>query len=273
MKRILSFGGGVDSTAILVTHLFTEDLDIDHVVFSDTGAEADATYEHLDFVEALCADANLPFDRVSRAGETITEFTLRLGNVPVMGGGSHVCSKKFKGEVLAKWAKATYPDETITWLIGIEANETRRAVFTPPAGDTAIYEHPLIDRNLTRADCLELLKTYGLGHVVKSSCVFCPFLSIEEIEGLYRNDPEKWELCREIEHKFEETSPIRYQDWIDAGKPLTKGEKQRAPTGMWSHDSWAEGRRLFIKKIGGKQLTIEEWEQHFDELIPVQEVA
>ena len=42
-KRILSFGGGVDSSAILLIHLYHENLMIDHGVFSDTGAESAET--------------------------------------------------------------------------------------------------------------------------------------------------------------------------------------------------------------------------------------
>ncbi len=289
MTTVLSFGGGKDSTCLVAIDLerdrSAELLGItrarldevfpspDRIVFSDTGAEFDETYDNVEKVWQLTGDR---FDLVAKDGETLTELTLRLGNVPVMGGGSHVCSKKFKGEVMARWAKQQFPGETITWQIGIEANETRRAVFTPPKGDTAIYTFPLRDLGLDRETLDRLLKDLGWGEIRKSSCTFCPFMSVEEIEELYRNDPEKWELCRRIEHKFEETAPIRYQTWIDAGRPVTKGKKQRAPIGMWRLDSWAEGRRLFIKKIAGKQLTIEEWEQHFDGrdgLIAVQEAA
>ena len=35
--RVLSFGGGVDSSAVLTYHLLEHDLGIDQVVFADTG--------------------------------------------------------------------------------------------------------------------------------------------------------------------------------------------------------------------------------------------
>ena len=91
MKRILSFGAGKDSTAILILHLFVEDLDIDPVVFADTGAESKGTYRHLEFIKDLCADADLPFHHIARDGENIIEWCERLGIVPVMPGGSHIC--------------------------------------------------------------------------------------------------------------------------------------------------------------------------------------
>ena len=82
--RILSFGGGVDSSAILTHHLFESSLDIDYVIFADTGAESKATYENVEFFKGLCADAGLPFKIVRRTDkngvptENITEWVTRL---------------------------------------------------------------------------------------------------------------------------------------------------------------------------------------------------
>lgn len=101
---ILSFGASVDSSAILLIHLFVKDLGIQYVVFADTGAEHPNTYRNVEYFKALCEARGLPFYVVSKGGETITEWCLRLGTVPVMAGGSHVCSKKFKGDVIQKWA-------------------------------------------------------------------------------------------------------------------------------------------------------------------------
>ena len=261
MKRILSFGGGVDSTSILLVHLFEEDLDIDHVVFSDTGAESKGTYANVELIKGLCEDSGLPFTVVRKEGENITEWVTRLGIVPVMAGGSHVCSKKYKGDVIQKWINQTYPNEPITYLIGIEADEANRAArFTKPKGDQNEYEYPLIERNLTRKDCLEIIERYGLT-VPKSSCVFCPFMSVQEIKDI-RKDPEAWETIKVVEQRFSEESQRKHQAWLDAGKPLNKGGRCNA--GHWRKDSWSEGTRLFIRKVDGKQLSISEWEKHID---------
>ena len=277
--RILSFGGGVDSSAILAYHLFSVDLNIDHVVFADTGAESKATYANVERFRALCADAGLPFTVVSKGGETITEWVTRLGIVPVMAGGSHVCSKKYKGDVIAAWVGENFPAEKITYLIGIEANEGKRtAAFTKPKIDNADYEYPLQDLGMTRQDCLDLLEVEGF-EVAKSSCVFCPFMSHAEIRDL-RNDPEAWETIKLVERRFSEESPRKHQAWLDAGKPFTWTKKEvktdestgaeftpigmRAPKGMWRKDAWGNGTRLFIRKHDGKQLSVAQWERLID---------
>ena len=260
-KRILSFGGGVDSSAILLIHLYHENLMIDHVVFSDTGAESAETYANVRRFQQLCEDHDLPFSIVSKEDETITQWVTRLGIVPLMIGGSHVCSKKFKGDVIAKWAKKTYPDQEITYLIGIEPDEGHRpARFTKPKSDTAEYEYPLVDLDETRESCIELLKSHGF-NVPKSSCVFCPFLSEGESRDA-RKDPQKWDLIKLVEERFQEESPRKHQAWIDAGKPLNKGGK--CFKGHWRKDSWAEGARLFVRKVDGKILSVDEWEKKID---------
>jgi 3'-phosphoadenosine 5'-phosphosulfate sulfotransferase (PAPS reductase)/FAD synthetase len=293
--RILSFGGGVDSSAILIHHLMVADLGIDQVVFADTGAESQATYDNVEFFAELCADAGLPFEVIWKDGETITEWVTRNGTVPVMAGGKHVCSRRFKGEVIAKWVRDSFAAKTkITYLIGIEANEgSRTERFTKPDDDNAEYEYPLQDLGMTRQDCLDLLAEHGV-EVAKSSCVFCPFMSPDEIRAI-RQDVEAWETIKLVERRFQEASPIKNQEWVDAGRPLQmlrpdgwkkgkgrvspatkkKGGDQwgehckigyRAPNGMWQHDSWKNGIRLFIKKhpTENRILSVPEWEAVLD---------
>ncbi|SDO71825.1 3'-phosphoadenosine 5'-phosphosulfate sulfotransferase (PAPS reductase)/FAD synthetase [Halomonas shengliensis] len=275
---LLSYGGGKDSTAMIAMDLnrdaaasylgiTREVLDkalpvFDRAVFSDPGAEFGVTYQTIDRVK-LELGARLVITR--REGETIAEWCHRLGIVPIMPGGAHVCSKKFKGDVLAAWAKAQGITEPV-WLIGIEANEGRRAKrFTPPAGDTAEYRYPLIDLGLTREDIDGLLVHLGWPNVHKSSCTFCPYMAEWELRDMYWNHPEEWAQVAEIERRFKEVSRLKHQAWIDAGEPLNSGG--RAPPGMWRKDSWAAGARLFAKTINGRRLSVQEWAERFENLI------
>ena len=274
-KTLLSYGGGKDSTCLIAMDqnrdraaqllgITREALDaalpeFDAAVFSDTGAEYDETYSTIDRVQELLGDR---FQRVAREGETIEEWWNRLGIVPLMPGGSHICSKKFKGDVLAKYAKANYDGEQITWLIGIEADEGRRVKrFTPPKGDTAKYLYPLVDLGMNRDAIDRMLKDLGWGEIHKSSCYFCPFLSIEELRDTYWNNPDKWELCQQLEKRFKQASVDKHQVWLDAGQPLNKGG--RAPRGMWRMNSYANGSRLFVRRMDSKQLSVEEWGEYF----------
>ena len=275
----LSFGGGVDSSCIAAMDLnrplaakllgiSLEELNaalptFDNVVFADLGAETESTDRNVArFVEAF-EEAGKTVHIVRRHevvnqrsdDQGITDWLLRLGTVPVMGGGPHACSKLFKGDTIEKAVGAQH------FIIGVEANEGRRLVFTPPKGGST-FSYPLVDLGITREMCLELLPQLGFAGVTKSSCVFCPFKSEEELREMYNNDARDWALCRKVEENFRVTSPVKHQAWLDAGQPLNAAG--RAPEGMWRLDSWAEGRRLFVKRVGGRQLSIDEWAAKFD---------
>jgi|SRR5215469_11479498 len=276
-KHIIAFGGGVDSSALLainfdrdaaaqVLGISREELDekfpaVDAVMFSDTGWERERTYANVDRFEAAYKVKGLPFFRVRNKKETILEWTLRLGAVPLMPGSSHKCSLKFKTEVMHKEAEAMFPGSKITWSIGIEANEDRRAnkSFQDRSNGTHKSVYPLRHLGLDRAGCERLIEQLGWPKVVKSACVGCPFAQEHEIADIMMNEPAAWATVKQVEAKFRETSPRKYQAFVDGGcKTDSAG---RALPGTWRVDSWnTNNARLFAKKINGRQLSVEEWE-------------
>ena len=289
MKTSLSFGGGVDSSTILAMalnrSLASSLLGIsqaelnaalpffNEVVFADTGAESAATMRNIERFKVAAEAAGMDFQIVKKQptkrapDTTITEWLLRLGSVPVMGGGKHICSKKWKGEAIEAAIGKRH------FIIGIEANEGRRLVFDAPKGGST-FCHPLVELGITREKCLELLPLLGFDGVEKSSCVFCPFKSEEELRDMWLRDREAWELCERVEANFQAASSRKHQAWLDAGKPTDSAG--RALAGMWRLDSWKEGRRLFVKRVDGRQLSVREWSDRFaaeQNLIPVRMVA
>jgi hypothetical protein len=271
---ILSYGGGKDSTLLIAidqnrekaADLLNISLDrlnelfpkFDFAIFSDPGAEYDETYQTVKKAKDLLGDRLVI---VNRDGENIEEWCMRLGIVPLMPGGSHICSKKFKGDVMAKYAKENVEGH-ITWQIGIEADEGRRVNrFGKPKGDGVTFTYPLIELDLNREAIDKILNELGWGDIHKSSCYFCPFLSIDELRDMYLNNPDKWELCMQLEERFKQASIEKHQAWLDAGKPLNKGG--RAPRGMWRVNSYESGQRLFTRRINKKQLSVPEWAEYF----------
>lgn len=277
--KLIAFGGGVDSSALLAINLYRdraaqllgisrESLDEkfpvqEAVFFSDTGWERDSTYGNVDQFEHAYKTAGVPFFRVQKDGENIQEWLMRTGTIPLMAGGSHLCSLKFKTEVMHKAAAAMFPAMQFSWAIGIEANEDRRAnkSFQDKSDGRHTSVYPLRALGMNRTACVNMIIQLGFGLVTKSACVGCPFAQIEEIKDIIQNEPEAWASVKAVEANFQATSPIKNQAWIDAGRPLIKmGKRFRAPKGMWRMDSWATGARLFAKKVDGRQLSAEEWE-------------
>ncbi len=59
--------------------------------------------------------------------------------------------------------------------------------------------YPLIDRRITRAGCMELIKSEGLPIPPRSACYFCPFNSVERWCWLFENHPELYEKAMALE--------------------------------------------------------------------------
>ncbi len=282
--NFLSFGGGVDSSAILAMNLEPKKAakylgitvkelrkhipDYDYVVFADPGSEWPETYENIEYAQRLCYDKGLDLeilqykqgfyrhkitnDRIRvkeyRALDevlknqfryviepyTIHEWLTDSSVLPMLPGASHVCSDKFKGGVQRKWADEKFPDSLKVWSLGIEANESKRHKrFTmnraKMTDDRTGHEflYPLIEMNLTREDCLDILKHMDWDYkgdgspVAKSSCMWCPWLSDWEIDRLVEADGIGLQEALKIEENFYKID--KHVLWHEAGEPLNKG--------------------------------------------------
>lgn len=82
----------------------------------------------------------------------------------------------------------------ITKLIGYDSKEAYRkekALINLSEKDAEKYDlqFPLIDWQLTRDDCIRIIKDAGLCLAGKSSCYFCPASKVSEIKQLEVNYP------------------------------------------------------------------------------------
>ena len=64
-KHILSFGGGVNTVALMIL-LTDEDLPLDEAVFADTGGEAPETYAYLEIAKEYLSARGVPLRTVSK---------------------------------------------------------------------------------------------------------------------------------------------------------------------------------------------------------------
>jgi len=192
---VASFGGGTDSTAMLIgLHQRGEKPDL--VLFADTGGEKPHTYEHnLLFTEWLVSHGMPPINTVRYKRETLEENSLRIKGLPSIAYGFKKCSLKFKvqpqDQYCNNWkpAKDTWKrGEKVTKLIGYDATEERRAKIKEDKKYT--YRYPLIEWGWDRAKCIQVIKDAGLSLPGKSACFFCPSSKAQEIKWLAKNHPQ-----------------------------------------------------------------------------------
>ena len=186
MKTLLSFGGGVNSTALIVWLRKTEpetfrDM---HIVFSDTGGELPETYTHLAAFEGWLKDNGQKMIRVGRP-DTLEEYCLETKSTPMSKW--RWCTDKWKIRPIQKWAEENL-GETYTQLMGIASDEAHRAKPNQIKGITNRF--PLVDQGITRQGCFKILSDAGIRGVAKSGCFYCPLMPSGQFVELKKAHPD-----------------------------------------------------------------------------------
>jgi hypothetical protein len=193
----LSYGGGVNSTALLV--LLVEgklpQYDPWRTVFSDTGCKRPQTYAYIEH-------QIIPYMRrhgreleVVRPKESVIERWERLKVT-----GSRIlrsCTDAAKLKPLSRHSVAESNGTTPIYLVGIDASERHRA--RPARGKDIGRVYPLVDLNIDRAGCAEIIRAAGLCVPAKSGCWCCPYMRVGEVVELARTYPEHFERIAHLE--------------------------------------------------------------------------
>jgi hypothetical protein len=203
--NILSLGAGVQSTTMLLMALAGELEPLpDAAVFADTGWEPAAVYAHLDWCEAQMA-GRIPLYRVSggdlradvmgyaagtnKRGLAIPAYMTTLGGdeAPLR----RQCTTEYKIVPISRQIKrlgATASNPATVWL-GISLDEVGR--MKESREPHVVRRWPLIERRLSRHDCLLWLERHGYPRPPRSSCIGCPYRSNAEWRTI-RADPAAW---------------------------------------------------------------------------------
>jgi hypothetical protein len=213
--RSVSYGGGVQSTALLV--MAAEGvINFRSFLFANVGerSEHPDTLGYVRQVAMPYAKANgidlIELRRHRRDG-SVEDLRDRLDIgrmvIPVRrsAGGppmSRSCTADFKTRVIAKELKrrgATI-ETPATVALGISLDEVERAKpGVDPAEPTQIRTYPLLDFGITRSTCKSIIDAAGLPIPKKSACFFCPFHDKDAWRTLKRETPDLFEQACKIE--------------------------------------------------------------------------
>jgi len=213
---VVSYGGGVDSTAMLVG-LWSKGIKPAAILFADTGAEFPSTYRTVwQMTEWLLAH-DMPavtivrYQPVRAPYSTLEEKCLANETLPSLAYGKHSCSLVFKVEPQQRWLRQFAPAKT-AWAVGQRVrvavgydagtrDRERSAKRYAAAKDDAkfAYWYPLQEWGWTREHCIQVIEAAGAPAAVKSSCFFCPAMKKPEIQALQRDYPELFERALAVE--------------------------------------------------------------------------
>jgi hypothetical protein len=192
IKHIVSYGGGTNSTAMLI-NMVNGGFKPDHILFADTGGEKQGTYNYITYFNNWLFQNGMPIiETVKYKTKFGVELTLEQdiinnNTLPAIAFGFKTCSQKFKIQPQEKFIKSKYQNCEIIHYIGYDTGEYRRVRDNPLTHHTNKY--PLIDAGMSRKDCVNLIESTGLHLPGKSSCFFCPNMKKHEILDL--SDHEK----------------------------------------------------------------------------------
>jgi hypothetical protein len=208
--RILSFGAGVQSTTLLRMMIAGEIEPAQHAIFADTGWEPAGVYEHMKVMGALAEKAGIEFHIVSHGNirDDALNPDVRYASMPLhvigMNGTDGVmsrrqCTAEYKLQpLLAKERELAglqpgqrCKEHRVTTIIGISWDESQR--MKDPAFPWIVNEYPLIDRRITRHECLLWNQRNGFPLPPRSACIGCPFHSDSEWRHMKLNDPKSWD--------------------------------------------------------------------------------
>jgi hypothetical protein len=218
MAVVISYGGGVQSTALIVLAVL-EGWDIDEIVHVDLlGAESPATREYVArFREWLRRDHGRDITIIGR--DLYGDMLARPGFTPVPWHGrrekfmlKRQCTREYKVQPLTRYLYDRYPGDCIRLMLGISVDEYHRVRDSSAARIDHVY--PLVDRRLTRWQCREIVERAGLAVPWKSSCWFCPYRSSVSQWALVQRYPDLLGMARELEDRINTERRLRGRDEI-----------------------------------------------------------
>jgi len=193
---ILSFGGGVQSTALVILASQGK-LDIDAVVFCDTGFEQTSTFQFLElYTKPLLDSIGIPFYIAKTqfyAKQNFGDlhlppfFSYKSNDPTSIARMPSFCSYKWKKNVFERFIRVKFNLKRYKIILGFSIDEAERAKNLNSI-EKYLYTFPLLDLKLSRNDCIDLIaKQFGVvpSH---SSCYFCPNHTRKEWREILNGD-------------------------------------------------------------------------------------
>ncbi len=207
--KILSFGGGLQTTAIVIL-AFQGKIEFDEVIFADTCCEKPETYNYIEnYIKPIL---KVPFKIVTSHHGNMYDWYFGLKQIPSVR--FRMCTDVFK---VRPMKKNTSKDDEI--LIGVSADESHRV------GEQSHQNRkfPLIELGITRLGCNDIIRDFGWPIPIKSACYICPFQRWNIWNWLKLHHPELFQRAVDLESNSYKRRPQDRETFgLFGGKPLWK---------------------------------------------------
>jgi hypothetical protein len=211
---VISFGGGVQTVAMVAMCAYGDLPKPDFTIMGDTGWERKGTYEYMKWFIPWAKERgiNILIEKKGNLRDDIFAEGKRCAGMPLFidtgefeangkptrGIIGRKCTKEYKIEVVYKTLRESLGYKTgermkhkvRTW-IGISLDESHRMRISDVAWRE--FHYPFIDMRIRRGGIIEYLKDKGLPVPPKSACIGCPFRSNASWFEMKSNSPSEFE--------------------------------------------------------------------------------
>lgn len=214
---IISWGAGVNSTAIIALFLLGELKGKPEIVFADTGVEYPETYAYINIVGNILNQKGWKVTVLrpytyrkfygSKTKDDLYKYLWDRKDVPTFK--SRPCTIEYKKNPVNRYANDRKQ------LVGICKDELHR-----------IKEHIYPTRDYTREGCAWLIGKAGLPLPIKSGCYLCPFQNKARWINLYKEHQDLWNkvvtLEKNSKYTFKHNITIEQQmeKWLLKGSVI-----------------------------------------------------
>lgn len=216
--RYMSWGVGVQSSAMLIMAGLGKIQKPDVAIFADTQDEPQWVYDYLGLLTPWAAERGIPVHIVTigKLSQHVIErhngTRKRFAALPVWTRAEdgracplrRQCTREYKIDPIERKVRELLGykprqriKEKVAAYIGISCDEATR--MKPSRTPWVTNQHPLIDLQLRRQDCISYILKAGLPAPKKSSCVFCPFHSDRFWKDLQENHPKEFQRAVEFD--------------------------------------------------------------------------
>ncbi len=218
MLTYISLGWGVQSWTLAAMVALGELPSVDAAIHSDTGWERQSTYEFAATWTPWLESRGVPVVTVhdKKPATVATNQT----DIPAFTAGTSAKGGQLRRQCTGDWkikpmrryisqqlsqvgAQKT-PGIVEQWL-GITQDEWHRAKDSDVAYIT--HKYPLLDRNMTRANCITWLQKNNLPAPDKSACVFCPYHNRAAWQRMRAENGADWRTAVSVDSAIRNTRP------------------------------------------------------------------
>ena len=191
----LSYGGGVDSTALAIWYVERGELPI--VVHAPMPDWPETVAFVATFRAWWDAHGGRFIEVTNEKDGPLDDYCIRTGHMPMRS--FRWCTDRWKVQPVKRFLDAERAGRDVTLAIGIDADEPHRARVNDRDPKWMHKVWPLVEHDIGRDECEAIIRRAGLPVPPKSGCYFCPFQRIGEWRRLYREHPDLWQRAEAVE--------------------------------------------------------------------------